>query len=124
MESPDKDKIYVGNHNIDCTGAIREARYRHTKSGKFDGIHLLGSSGQKAFTLSVLDILKAAKVTSSEPDYHRSCAQFKYQNRKDRNIKEQSGKTQNQKPMKKQKTGFVPTYNRFDSFNMTNHPNW
>ena len=81
MESPDKEKIHVGNHNIDCTGAIKEARYRHTKSGKFDGIHLLGSSGQKAYTLSVLNILKAAKVTSFDHDYHQSCNQFKYQTR-------------------------------------------
>ena len=30
MESPDKEKIHVGSHNIDCNGAIRETRYRHT----------------------------------------------------------------------------------------------
>ena len=46
MESPYKQKIYVGNHNIECTGAIKESRYRHTKSGKYDGIHLYGSSGK------------------------------------------------------------------------------
>ena len=56
--------IHVGTHNIECIGAIKEARYRHTRSGKFDGIHLLGSSGHKAFTLSVLNILRAAKVTT------------------------------------------------------------
>ena len=48
MASTVKDKIFVGNHNIECTGAIKEARYRHTKSGKYDGIHLYGSSGTKA----------------------------------------------------------------------------
>ena len=78
MDSAD-ERIFIGSHNIECTGAIRESRYRHTKSGKFDGIHLYGSSGMKAFTLSVLNILKAANVTSSEHDFHQSCAQFKYQ---------------------------------------------
>ena len=39
MASTVKDKMFVGNHNIECTGAIKEARYRHTKSGKYDGIH-------------------------------------------------------------------------------------
>ena len=81
LDSSVKDKLFVGNHNIDCTGAIREARYRETKSGKFDGIHLFGSSGQKAYTQSVLNILKAAKLTSSEHDFHQSCPQFQYQTR-------------------------------------------
>ena len=36
MESPLKERLFIGNHNIECNGAIREARYRHTKSGRFD----------------------------------------------------------------------------------------
>ena len=82
MVSPHKEKIFIGNHNIDCSGAIRESRYRHTKSGKYDGIHLYGSSGSKAYTSSVLNILQAAEVTSSDYNYHTSCPQFKYQNRR------------------------------------------
>ena len=78
MDSAFKNKIFVGNHDIECTGAIKESRYRQTKTGKYDGIHLYGSSGRKAFTLSVLRILKAADLTSSDNDYHQSCAQFKY----------------------------------------------
>ena len=81
MESPYKQKMFVGNHEIECTGAIRESRYCHTKSGRYDGIHLYGNSGSKAYTLSVLSILRAAHVTSSEHDFHLSCAQYKYQNR-------------------------------------------
>ena len=38
MESPHKDKIFVGNHNIECTGAIQESRYRQTKSGNTECI--------------------------------------------------------------------------------------
>ena len=72
MDSPNKDKIFIGEHNVDCTGAIRESRYRHTKSGRYDGIHLYGSSGRKALTLSVLNILKAANVTSSDHDFNQS----------------------------------------------------
>ena len=111
MESPHKDKIFVGNHNIECTGAIKEARYRHTKSGKYDGIHLFGSSGQKAYTLSVLNILRAAQVTSSEDTFHLSCAQFKYQNRR----RQASHNQQLNKRNVNRKGKFsVPTYNRFD----------
>ena len=90
-----KDKLYIGGHNISCTGSIRESRYRQTKTGKFDGIHLYGSSGQKAYTLSVLNILNFAKVTSSDYDFHQSCAQFQYQSRQLRNMNNKSNKKYN-----------------------------
>ena len=109
MVSPSKDKIFVGNHNIECSGAIKESRYRHTKTGKYDGLHLYGASGQKFFTLSVLNILQGAKVTTEDYDFHLSCPQFIHQSRRNR-------KTQKQQPNKKQVRSSVPTYNRFDSF--------
>ena len=81
MSSPFQSKVFVGSHNIDCTGAMRESRYwfaefskwafifycryRQTKTGKFDGIHMFGSVGREAYTLNVLNILKSAKMTSS-----------------------------------------------------------
>ena len=124
MESPYKQKIYVGNHNIECTGAIKESRYMHTKSGKYDGIHLYGSSGKKAYTLSVLNILQAANVTSSEHDYHLSCAQFKYQNRQNRiNYRQTSGRHYNQKIKNKQNSHTIPTYDRFQGANDMNQGN-
>jgi hypothetical protein len=61
LSSPLKNKIFIGSHNIDCSVAIQAARYRHTKTGRFDGVHL-----------------------SSDDDYHLSCAQFKYQNKQSR----------------------------------------
>ena len=81
MNSPMKERIVIGSHNIDCSGAIQASRYRHTKTGRFDGVHLYGSSGGKAYTLSVLNILRSANLAFSEEDYHLSCAQYKYQNR-------------------------------------------
>ena len=107
MDSADKEKIFIGNHNIECTGAIKESRYRHTKSGKYDGIHLYGSSGRKAYTLSVLSILKAANVISSEHDYHQSCAQFKYQNKQNRQSG-QSTKSGDRKVRKSQQPSVSP----------------
>ena len=113
MESPFKQKMFIGNHNIECNGAIREARYRHTKSGKYDGVHLYGSSGTKAYTLSVLNILRAANITASEHNFHQSCAQFEYQNRKNRNSSDDR-KSRGRKPF--QQTIFtIPTHNRFHS---------
>ena len=37
---PMKEKIYIGSYNIECSGAVQSARYRHTKTGRFDGVHL------------------------------------------------------------------------------------
>ena len=82
MDSPLKHKLLVGDHNIECNGAIREARYRHTKTGRYDGIHIYGSSGRKAYTNSVLNILRLAKVTSQ--DFHGPCEQFRFQTRQTR----------------------------------------
>lgn len=80
MSSPMKEKIIIGSHNIDCAGAIQSARYRHTKTGRFDGVHLYGTSGSKAYTNSVLNILRNAAIISRKDD-HLSCPQYRYQNR-------------------------------------------
>ena len=137
MNSRLKDKINIGNHNIECTGAIREARYRETKTGKYDGIHLYGSSGCKAYTLSVVNILKNAQLTSSEYEYHQSCAQHKYQNgyRQSRhNVYKQKVNRVNIRNVHSQREGrnvyhqqavfSLPTKNRFDSLSGLNQGNW
>ena len=72
MSSDQKDRIHVGTHDIECTGSIREARYRETKTGRLDGLHLFGSSGQKTYTNSVLNILKTVGMV--EPSFdHSEC---------------------------------------------------
>ena len=81
LTSPMKEKIVVGAHNIECSGAVQSARYRHTQTGRFDGVHLYGSSGSKAYTLSLINILKSAKVVTNDFDFHRSCPQVLYRNR-------------------------------------------
>ena len=79
MSCPLKNKIHLGAHNIDCSGAILSARYRHTKTGRFDGVHLYGSSGSKAYTKSILNILKNTSLLSQEYEYHLSCPQTEYE---------------------------------------------
>ena len=114
-----KDKLFIGIHNIECTGAIKESRYRQTKTGKFDAIHMYGSSGQKAYTLSVLSILRSAKLTSSDHDYHQSCAQFQYQSKQMRNRKyRQTDRRHSQTEY------FVPTSGRFDILGDNNQGNF
>ena len=82
MKFPQKEQIFIGSHNIDCTGPILAARYRHTQTGKFDGVHLYGSSGSKAYTNSMLNILHSAALISSEDLYHADCPQIRYQRSK------------------------------------------
>ena len=44
-----KDKLSIGNHNLDCTDGVFLARYRNIKDNKCDGIHMYGPSGMKAY---------------------------------------------------------------------------
>ena len=77
-----KNKIHVGTHNIDCSGVIQSVRYRQMKTGRFDGVHLYGITGSKAYTNSVVNILKGAALTTADYEYHQTCPQSKYQNRR------------------------------------------
>ena len=113
MNSNLKQNITMGTHNIDCSGSIREARYRNTQSGRFDGVHLYGSSGQKAYTLSVLNILKAAELTTPEHNYHQTCNQARYQQQ--RMSRYRQGGKQNYVKWNIPQTYQVPTYNRFNT---------
>ena len=70
----------------------------------------------KAYTLSVLNILKAAQVTASEHDYHQPCAQFKYQNRSNKTQARQTGNAGDRKIGNSQPTFTIPTSNRFETF--------
>ena len=113
LKSQYKDKIFIGNHNIDCMGAIKEARYRDTKSGRFDGLHLIGSSGQKAYTNSVLNILKGAQLVETDYDYyHQNCPQNR---RRNSNSYSQAVKGGNIRNIPQQERIFtLPTQNRFE----------
>ena len=85
ISCPLKNKIFLGTHNVDCSGAIQSVRYMHTKTGRFDGVHLYGASGGKAYTNSVINILKSASLLSSEYKFHLSCPQYNRHNRKSKN---------------------------------------
>ena len=96
------DKLIIGNHNLDCSGGVLKARYENIKLKKYDGIHMFGPSGMKAYTNSVLNILSRAQLVKATPpkyydDNHKSCSQAKYQAR------QTNGRT-HPKPQYKQKT--------------------
>ena len=92
-ESVSKNKIYVGAHDLYCSGSLQRERYG-TKNA--DGIHMNGPSGRRDFTKSVINIFKRAQMlkftipsnmtssnwskrTNSQMDEHTDCPQAKYQ---------------------------------------------
>ena len=108
-----KDKIVIGNHDLDCSGGVLLARYKDNRTGKFDGVHMYGPSGQKAYTNSVMKILSSAQlVLSIPPKYyeeydHKHCAQTRYQARQRQNTKQGMNMSNNVYQYT------VPTRNRF-----------
>ena len=66
-EHPFKNKMIIGNHNLECSGGVFQARYRNIQSGKFDAVHLFGPSGVKSYTASVLQVLSSANLVKVNP---------------------------------------------------------
>ena len=134
MECSLKERLVIGAHNLECSGGVHEARYRDIKTGKYDGVHLYGPSGRKAFSVSVLNILKNAGIVNgavSGQQFYSNIVQFRYQQRKQTykagdNFEESRtyGDATNDKDIRKQKheaqyqqVYSVPTYNRFANLN-------
>ena len=66
LDSPHKDKIFIGEHRLECSDSTQLFRYTDERTGKYDGLHFYGSSGKKAYTESVLSVLKKALSTKTE----------------------------------------------------------
>ena len=130
----------IGNHNLDCSGGVKEARFRDLKNRKYDGLHMYGPSGKKAYTVSVLDILKNAGTVQmngqTATKFFRSQLKFEHQKRKtskqfrasrvqpasanDQDIRQNNQKKQFRQSEAQQFHGqrySVPTSNRFEHLN-------
>jgi hypothetical protein len=122
-----KSRIIVGNHNLDCSGGVQQSRYRSLQSNKYDGVHMYGPSGEKAYTASVLNILRSAQLVIVDPpryydEYdHQVCEQARHQakasNKKRRPFQYKKNRPNmpnmahnNQETSSKYR---VPTHNRF-----------
>ena len=87
LDSPMKDKIFIGSHNLECSADIKMKRYTDERTNKYDGVHLYGIAGKTAYTESVLNILLSsfqARQPANDDD-HTSCPQSKYGNNQRRN---------------------------------------
>ena len=129
LSSPLKNRITIGSHSLECSGGIRDARYRNKK--RYDGIHMYGPSGWKAYTESVLRILRNAGYIKSPPpsyfrSYHQSVDQATPHSQDQYPCPTQDTDWKKDKDIRCKKTNnpafqyTVPTYNRFSSFNQKN----
>ena len=93
LDSPMKHKIFIGSHNLECSGEVMMKRYGDDRTGHMDGVHLYGRAGKKAYTESVLNILLSslqsqAPVQPTKPandDYHTRCAGTQHYSQQNRN---------------------------------------
>ena len=123
-----KDKIVIGSHTLDSYGVGKtfENRYIDMNSGRFDGIHLFGPTGQMDFTKSIIKI-----IHTNFPELSRSTGpKTKLGNKPDvavqsvveqmpwkEVIRKKSGAKIHQS---NQISGFVQTQNRFQPFSQGN----
>ena len=60
------NKIFIGQHTLECEGGLRASRYGTLSSNNnYDGVHLRGTSGKMAYTRSVASILQQAGLLPS-----------------------------------------------------------
>ena len=87
MDCTMKDKIFIGSHNLDCSGVQKTDRYTDDRRNRYDGVHLYGSTGKAAYTESVLNILleshtqasaQSSQSRQNSDDSHTSCPQSNY----------------------------------------------
>ena len=85
-----KEKIVLGKHNMDSSGESVPAIYRDSWTGRYDGIHMYGRDGSRAYTMSVINIIQSVLPQTSSPSSsslfsHNTCPQARYQKSQSRN---------------------------------------
>ena len=120
-----KEKIVIGSHRLECTGGVRYARYMQGK--KYDGIHMYGPAGKKAYTESVLSIIRdAGYIKYPPPQYFLRFHKSENQTKPEYVCPTQETDYMNDKDIRGNKKAnhnsqyAVPTNNRFNIFNQKN----
>ena len=86
FESKLKHRIVLGKHNLDCSEETRLKRFKDTWNNNYDGVHMFGLAGRRAFTDSVLSILTASlplRTAGQKPrqeNYHNNSPQTRHMN--------------------------------------------
>ena len=118
-----KDYIVIGQHDLDCVGGVREARYHDIMNNRYDAVHMFGSTGKKAYTVSVLEILNGAGLSEtpgkSSLDFYKEQMMVQYRGR---SMPKRRGHNIRRQGYKESEDAFrgrytVPTANRFNHLN-------
>ena len=78
LDSPQKENILIGSHNLQCSANTMTKRYTDEHSGRYDGVHFYGRAGKQAYTESVIDILSSSVQPSANDDFHTRCPKTKH----------------------------------------------
>ena len=81
QNEPTNSRITLGKHNLDCPADMANAWYMDDRTGRYDGVHLYGSRGSWAYTMSVLTILQdviPSSHSSHSSTSHQNCPQEIY----------------------------------------------
>ena len=120
-----KDRVIMGDHDLECAGGVLQARYKDSLGNRFDGVNMYGPSGGKAYTGSVMKILSSAQlVKMTPPKYHeefdhKNCRQARYQAKQKKQLpthKQNKHRTNQRVTKTRPEQGYqyeIPTRNRF-----------
>ena len=123
MDSPMKDKIFIGSHTLHCSADTRRDRYTDDRSGRYEGVHPYGRSGKIAYTESVINILLSSlqtqapagsngnKQTAGGGDEHSKCPQTNFMNNHNNTSKRKYSSVVTGQPPRKTQNRFSPLYN-------------
>ena len=74
--------VVIAKHNLEYSENSRRDIFTHTQNNKFDGIHMYGRDGKRAYTESVLSVLlsNGPRLRLRAAESHKTCPQTMYQN--------------------------------------------
>ena len=88
FDSPLKNKVFIGSHNLECSAETRKKRYTDEQSGRYDGVHMYSSAGAAAYTDSVANMFVSSLQNSAgdknNDDFHKRCPQTKFSKKQKR----------------------------------------
>ena len=107
---------------MECSGGVRESRFRC--KNRFDGVHMYGVSGRKAYTESVLRIVRDAGLVRNQPPtyfrrFHMTGDKSTPSSHKKYSCPTEETDWKNDKDIRVKKYS-IPTSNRFTPLNPKN----
>ena len=114
LQSSLRNRLVFGKHTLACSGGIKESRYVDHVRNLYDGIHLYGSSGRKAYTESVLGILRSSGLIKNTPPVYFRRYHSEYRNKDQYICPTQDTDWMNDRDIRRMSKRSLPKQNRYD----------